>query len=359
MKKIVIVCVVVAVIAAALAVGRRVWNPPRASGSEGGEVVRVVRRSLGTEVKATGVIKPKTGAQVNVGSTVSGVVSHLHVRIGDVVEKGQLLAELDSRELTARRDAAEAALNLAEANVAYSQTDLSRKTALRTEHLIARSEFDLAQQSDAVAQQQRNQARANLEEASAQLGYARIYAPIGGVVSAVSTEEGETVAASFAAPTFVTLLDLSRLEVWAYIDETDIGRIRAGQKARFTVDTYGEREFAGRVTAVYPKPEIRDNVVDYITVLSFKTPADCILRPEMTTAVTIDLKRRENVLSLPIAAVHREQEKRFVLVKRADAIERRPVTTGIRDESYWEILTGLHEGDAVLAGEKTGGESKR
>jgi len=250
-------------------------------------------------------------------------------------------------------------VKLAEANVAYSQTDLSRKTALRTEHLIARSEFDLAQQSDAVAEQQRNQARANLEEATAQLGYARIYAPIAGVVSAVSTEEGETVAASFAAPTFVTLLDLSRLEVWAYVDETDIGRIKVGQKARFTVDTYGEREFAGRVTAVYPKPEIRDNVVDYITVLSFQTPADCILRPEMTTAVTIDLKRHENVLALPAGAVHREQQNRFVMIKRGNAIERRQVTTGIRDESYWEILTGLQEGDKVLAGDRSSPEKNK
>ena len=349
MKKVVILFVVVAAIAAAVVVGRRVLGSRRASGTEGTLLVRVTRRSLGTEVTATGVIKPMTGAQVNVGSTVSGIVSHLHVRIGDVVAKGQLLAELDSRELSARHDAAEAALKLAEANLAYSQIDLNRKLALHNAQLIARSDFDLAQQSYAVAQQQRNQARANLDDASTQLGYARIYAPIGGIVSAVSTQEGETVAASFASPTFVTLLDLSRLEVWAYVDETDIGRIRAGQKARFTVDTYGGQEFTGRVTAIYPKPEIRDNVVDYITVLRFRTPADCILRPEMTTAVTIDLTRHENVLALPVGAVHREEQNRFVLIRRGDGVERRPVTTGIRDESYWEILAGLSEGDEVLA----------
>ncbi len=351
MKRVVIVCVVVAAIATAIMVGRRILIPRRAPGPEAGAVVRVTRRSLGTEVQATGVIKPMTGAQVNVGSTVSGIVSHLHVRIGDVVQKGQLLAELDCRELAARRDAAEAALKLAEANLTWSQTDLNRKTALHTEGLISRSEFDLAQQSYAVAQQQRNEARANLEDAATQLGYGQIYAPIGGVVSAVSTQEGETVAASFASPTFVTLLDLSRLEVWAYVDETDIGRVQAGQKAHFTVDTYGDREFTGRVTAIYPKPEIRDNVVDYVTVLRFQTPADCILRPEMTTAVTIDLKRRENVLALPVAAVHREEQNRFVLIRHGDGVERRPVTTGIRDESYWEILTGLREGDEVLAGD--------
>lgn len=349
MKKVVILFVVVAAIAAAVVVGRRVLGSRRTSGTEGALLVRVTRRSLGTEVTATGVIKPMTGAQVNVGSTVSGIVSHLHVRIGDVVAKGQLLAELDSRELSARHDAAEAALKLAEANLAYSQIDLNRKLALHNAQLIARSDFDLAQQSYAVAQQQRNQASANLDDASTQLGYARIYAPIGGIVSAVSTQEGETVAASFASPTFVTLLDLSRLEVWAYVDETDIGRIRAGQKARFTVDTYGGQEFTGRVTAIYPKPEIRDNVVDYITVLRFRTPADCILRPEMTTAVTIDLTRHENALALPVGAVHREEQNRFVLIRRGDGVERRPVTTGIRDESYWEILAGLSEGDEVLA----------
>jgi len=348
-KKVLILFVVVAAIAAAVVVGRRVLGSRRASGTEGALLVRVTRRSLGTEVTATGVIKPMTGAQVNVGSTVSGIVSHLHVRIGDVVAKGQLLAELDSRELSARHDAAEAALKLAEANLAYSQIDLNRKLALHNAQLIARSDFDLAQQSYAVAQQQRNQARANLDDASTQLGYARIYAPIGGIVSAVSTQEGETVAASFASPTFVTLLDLSRLEVWAYVDETDIGRIRVGQKARFTVDTYGGQEFTGRVTAIYPKPEIRDNVVDYITVLRFRTPADCILRPEMTTAVTIDLTRHENVLALPVGAVHREEQNRFVLIRRGKGVERRPVTTGIRDESYWEILAGLGEGDEVLA----------
>ncbi len=90
-----------------------------------------------------------------------------------------------------------------------------------------------------------------------------------GVVASVSTQEGETVAASFAAPTFVTLLDLARLEVWAYVDETDIGRIHRGQDATFTVDTYGDDEFAGRVTAIYPQAEIRDNVVNYVAVIRF------------------------------------------------------------------------------------------
>lgn len=244
-----------------------------------------VQRRTETEVKATGVIKPMVGAEVRVGSRVSGVVRRLFVRIGDRVEKGQLLAELDDRDLVSRRREALAALNLARANLSYARADLDRRLGLRD--LLAPSELDVAQRAFAVAEQQTAGAQAALEAATTQLGYARIAAPIAGVVASIATQEGETVAASFAAPTFVTLLDLARLEVWAYVDETDIGRIRPGMPARFTVDTYGGEEFAGRVTAIYPKPEIRDNVVNYVTVIRFDRPRDRVLRPEMTATVRV------------------------------------------------------------------------
>lgn len=244
-----------------------------------------------TEVKATGVIKPMVGAEVRVGSRVSGVVERLFVRIGDRVEKGQLLAELDDRDLVARRREALAALNLARANLDYTRADLARKRDLR--ELLSPAELDVAQRAFAVAEQQTAGAQAALEAATTQLGYARIAAPIAGVVASIATQEGETVAASFAAPTFVTLLDLARLEVWAYVDETDIGRIRPGMPARFTVDTYGGEEFSGQVTAIYPKPEIRDNVVNYVTVIRFEAPRDRVLRPEMTATVRMSGMRDE------------------------------------------------------------------
>src|SRR6185369_3039442 len=211
--------------------------------------------------------------------------------------------------------------------------------------------LDLARQAFAVAEQQSKATRASLEDAATQLGYARIVAPIAGVVASVSTQEGETVAASFAAPTFVTLLDLARLEVWAYVDETDIGRIQKGQSASFTVDTYGDHEFAGRVTAIYPQAEIRDNVVNYITVVRFEPPRDRILRPEMTTTVRVALERHEHVLSLPLRAVRRENGRTFVFCPRGESVERRWVTTGSQDDSYVEITDGVREGDEVFIGD--------
>ena len=327
---------------------------PNASGSN---VVRVMRRDIGSQVKATGVIKPRVGAEVKVGSRISGVVKRLHVQIGDSVAQGQLLAELDDRDLVALRDQAAATLKQLEATLAYARVDLARKRELFAAKTLAQSDIDAVVRDVAVNEQQVAAAHASLDYATAQVAYARITAPITGVVASVATEEGETVAASFSAPTFLTLLDPSRLEVWAYVDETDIGRIRAGQAARFTVDTYGDEEFPGRVTAVHPTAEIRDNVVDYVTVLQFQRPRDRTLRPEMTTTVRIALATRENALAVPIRAVRWQGTRAFVLVPKRGAggqlppPERRWVKPGLKDDSYWEILDGLHEGDEVLVGD--------
>ncbi len=290
MKKLVWVLAVVAIAVLAWAVLSR----PDVQADTAPAPVRVNRRAPEAVVKATGVIKPMIGAEVRVGARVSGIVQRLYVRIGDVVAKGQLLAELDDRELVARRDQARASLKLAEANRSYGQAALTRIRNLSAERLVSANDLELAEQANEVARQQVNSAEASVEEAVTQLGYARVVAPIAGVVSAVSTQEGETVAASFAAPTFVTLLDLARLEVWAYVDETDIGRIRVGQPVRFTVDTYSGLEFEGRVTSIHPQAEIRDNVVNYVAVVTFEPPRDHILRPEMTAMVRIETNERSS-----------------------------------------------------------------
>lgn len=312
-----------------------------------GPLVRVERRRIGSTVKATGVVKPRIGAEVKVGSRVSGVVARLHVRIGDRVQRGQLLAELDTRELLARRDQAKAALAAAGATLQYARSDLARKRALGSAELLSAADLDVAERSRAVAEQQQTEAAANLDFARTQLGYSRITAPIAGIVSSVATQEGETVAASFAAPTFVTLVDLARLEVWAYVDETDIGRIEKGQCARFTVDTYPGEEFEGRVTAIYPQAEIRDNVVNYVTVVTFEPPRGRVLRPEMTTTVRIAIDLRDGVLAVPRSAVRREQGRTYVMTP---AGEKRWVTVGSRDETHYEIVDGVSEGDEVRAG---------
>ena len=253
--------------------------------------LRVIAAEAGVErasvIKASGVIKPCVGAEVRVGSRLSGVVKRLHVQVGDPVSPGQRLAELDDRELLARLDEANANHRLALAELRYASSHLERQRSIAAARVISAGDLDLAERAFAVAEQQVAAAKAAVDYAQTQLDYTVIDAPIGGVVASVATQEGETVSASFATPTFVTLIDLNRLEVWAYVDETDIGRIEPGQRATFTVDTYGAEEFSGVVTAIYPKAEIRDNVVNYIVVLRFEPRAGRTLRPEMTAIVRI------------------------------------------------------------------------
>jgi len=320
------------------------------------EPARAERRDIGSSVRATGIIKPMNGADVRVGSRISGIVKRLHAGIGDRVDAGDLLVELDATELKATVNQHEAALAMARANLKYAATDVERKRELFKNGFLSEEELDYAENAWEVAKLKLDESEANLEFSRIQLKYARVNAPISGVVSSVSVQEGETVAASFSTPTFVTILDLDRLEVWAYVDETDIGRVEVGQTASFTVDTYLDAEFAGVVSAIYPKAEIQDNVVNYIAVITIEDRQGKTLRPEMTTVVSIFMEQRENVLAVPREAVHRERGRKYVLLPGAPRPERRWVQVGWSDDTYTEIHEGLEDGQAVLVGEISHGQ---
>lgn len=326
-------------------------RPPASSAPPGMEVVRAARHDLDSVVKATGVVRPVVGAEVKVGSRASGVVERLHVRVGDRVTRGQLLAELETRELAARRDQVAAALESARAGATQAAQELGRARRLAAAQALAQSDLERAESGDALARARVSEAAAALALARVQLDQARIAAPISGVVASVTTQEGETVSAMLAAPTFVTIVDLERLELWAYVDETDIGRIQLGQAAAFSVDSYPDRTFQGRVAAIYPRAEIRDNVVNYVVVVRFAPPADRALRPEMTASVRIVLARRPDVVTVPRRALRREGGRSFVLCSQGGRPVQRTVKTGVRDESRVEIVEGLREGDEVMVGD--------
>jgi RND family efflux transporter MFP subunit len=308
----------------------------------------VTRRDMGSSVLATGIIKPRTGAEVRVGSRVSGILKRLHVNIGDRVEKGQLLGELDETEFNARYNEALASLENARAERNYAVLDLDRQRSLRENNFASQDNVDAAERVYDVAESVIKQAKANLDYARIQLGYTRIKAPISGVVASVSTQEGETVAASFTAPTFVIIIDLERLEVQAYVDETDIGRIEKGQRASFTVDTYPGIDFEGTVTAIYPKAEMKDNVVNYITIIDITGSGGHTLRPEMTTTVRIFQQKRPQVPTVPKQAVFRESGNKYVYVLNGAQQVKRQVDTGWADGKYIEITRGLEQGERII-----------
>ncbi len=186
-----------------------------------------------------------------------------------------------------------------------------------------------------------------MSSAKIRLDYTEIRAPIRGIIADVTTREGETVAASFAAPTFVTIVDLDRLEAQAYVDETDIGRILVEHEATFSVDTYPDVEFTARVTAINPKAELQNGVVNYVVLLELDGQDEHVLRPEMTAHVRLELEQRAGVLTLPRTAIQRESGRQFVRVSRGGTWVDQEIESGWRTDRKVEILNGLTEGETV------------
>jgi len=306
------------------------------------------QRDLSSSVLATGIVRPRVGAEVQVGSRVSGILAELHCDVGTRVEAGDLLAVLDPTAFEATRKQAAATLENARAERDYAESSFERKRELG-DMIVSVDEVDLARLAFRVAKAKVLQAEAALESAEIQLGFTKITAPIPGVVASVSTQVGETVAASFSSPTFVTVIDLDRLEVWAYVDETDIGRIEVGQRATFTVDTYSDAEFEGRVFAIYPTAEVRDNVVNYIAIVEILEDRGKTLRPEMTATLRVALEGGLDAFCVPNRAVQADAEGTFVLLRgpTGEAL-RRGVELGFRGREFTEIVEGLAPTESVL-----------
>ncbi len=307
----------------------------------------VIRKDISSSVLATGVIKPMVGAEVRVGSRSSGMVEHLYVGIGDYVEQGQLLAELDDDALQANLFKAEAALEIARAELEFSELNINRKRTLAEKNLLSDDDLEQAEKNHRLNQLRVEQAVADVNYVETQLTYTRILAPIAGVVATVSTQEGETVAASFSTPTFVTIINLNKLELWAYVDETDIGRIDQDQKATFRIDTYPETDFKGTVVAIYPNAVIQNTVVNYVVIIQIEDRQGKSLRPEMTANVTIQLETHENTLAVSREAVRRDRGRYVVNTQENGQLVERQVRVGWRDATHTEILEGLSEGDTV------------
>jgi multidrug efflux pump subunit AcrA (membrane-fusion protein) len=170
------------------------------------------------------------------------------------------------------------------------------------------------------------------------------------------------VAASLAAPTFLTIIDLDRLEVRAYVDETDIGRVAVGQRAAVRVDAFPGQPLVARVSAIYPKAQLVNNVVDYVVLLDLEPGSGLLLRPEMTVHVDFVLASRENALVIPRAALFVEGGRSFVRRRAESEWQERDVRTGLETPQRIEIISGLAEGDEIVADRQSyrgNGESEK
>ncbi len=355
-------------IAAAIAViviaGLIVFFVARGKGkaSKDGESFITKRGSVTHFTEQTGIIKAQVGAIVKVGTRATGVLTRLKYQVGDYVKKGELIATIDDRELLANKRNLEAQieeqkrdLEAKEAQYLYSKTNYEREERLLEKEFTTKDTVDKAKRELDVAVAQVALGKAKVKEAveklkalEVSLSYTKIYAPISGFVSQVTTQEGETVVAGLSAVNLITVIDATKLEMWIYVDETDVGRVKPGMKVEYWVDAYRDKRFSGAISLIYPQPEIKENIVYYLAILKIDPKDTAFLKPEMTTHVRIIIDEKSDVILVPNGAIRFEDGKNVVYVKVKDKAERRAVTTGIRDDKFTEIISGVSEGERVV-----------
>jgi HlyD family secretion protein len=327
-------------------------------------------------VSATGAVNAVT--TVLVGTQISGKIKHLFVDYNSPVKKGQLLAQIDPAVFEAQVGQARANLLSAKANLEKSQvmlrdtkTTLERNKILYAKNFIAKSDLDTSETNylSALAQikvseAQIEQCQAALDAAVINLRYTKILSPVKGTVISRNIDVGQTVAASFQTPTLFTIAqDLTKMQIDTNVDEADIGKVKVGQKAVFTVDAYPESPFNGKVSVVRNAPINVSNVVTYDTVIIVDNTG-LKLKPGMTANVSIEIENKQSVLRVPNAALRFKPATSVatpdqkgtkgikgpsVWILENNKPKNVKITTGISDDNYTEVISGeLAEGEQII-----------
>jgi HlyD family secretion protein len=310
-----VTALVLVVVAVAVVI---IWKTAGKANSMQYKTQDVQRGDLTVIVTATGTLEPIN--QVDVGSEVSGTIRTVEVDYNDQVKVGQVLARLDTSKLEAQVLQSKATLELARAKVLEAQAtvkearnELERLKQVRkvsggrvpSQHDLDTGEaaFQRAQAGERSARAQVSEAQAALEVNETDLSKAVIHSPINGIVLARSVEPGQTVAASLQAPVLFTLAeDLTRMELHVAVDEADVGQVKEGQEAMFTVDAYPDRTFPAQITQVRYGSQTLEGVVTYETLLNVKN-SDLSLRPGMTATAEIMVKKVKDAILVPNAAL--------------------------------------------------------
>lgn len=273
----------------------------RGSKDEQYRTEKVDRGNITMTVTATGTLSAVTTVQI--GSQVSGVIARLYADFNSRVTKGQLLAELDPTPFQQQVEQRQADVTKSKVEAANTRINYDRQVRLVKAGLSPQSDLDSARAAYEGANAQVQQSTAALNQSLTNLKYTKIVSPIDGIVVDRQYDVGQTVAASFSAPTLFSIAqDMTKMQVQADVDQSDIGRIAVGQPARFTVDSYPDQEFRGRISQIRLNATVSQNVVTYPVIIEVANP-DEKLRPKMTANVTIDVAVVRDVLRIPNSAL--------------------------------------------------------
>jgi HlyD family secretion protein len=357
------------------------------------KLAKVEKGDLAKSVVATGKVTPIT--KVEVKSKASGIVKKLYVDYGDKVKAGQLLAQLDKVEIEAQVAQSRAALEAAQANLTSSQADFERAKVdaegpdvpplkraydramgMAKDGVVSQSALDDAEKNYTMAVNKQNVAKAqvnvlkakiaqsqatveqdqaNLKQLEEQLSYTDIVSPIDGIVLSRDVEIGDAVSSILvlgsSATLVMTLGDTSEVYVKGKVDESDIGKVYLGQRARIKVESFKDKTFDGKVTKISPMGVEKDNVTTFEVRVSIQNPGG-ELKAEMTANAEIILEEHKNVLQIPEGAILYDKDKKASVEipdpKGKDGKDKVAVNIGISNGAKTEVLSGLKEGDQVV-----------
>lgn len=322
------------------------------------ELVTVSRQSLKSTVSATGTIRPVDSVEVS--SKITARIKSVLVKENDVVKAGQTVAILDGKDYEATKD--QASYKVANTRSKYNRAEYLYSIGAKSKEELEDAEYDY------------DTAESSLSKTESDLAETVITAPMDGIVVGEPKTAGTMAVQGNSNPTVImTIADLSRKQILAKVDETDIGSVRVGQKATFTVDTYTGRTFTATVSKISQTDVTNSwntnssnsssssssaSVIYYYVVLDVDDP-DNLLLPAMTARVEIVTDEKENALAVPISALKTDSTGSYVMVqlegvgKDGISQEKRYVTTGIYSDEYVEILDGLSDGDRLAISYKS------
>jgi len=310
-------------------------------------------------VTSLGKLKPKD--YVDVGTQVSGQLKKVAVQIGDRVQKGDLIAEVDATvyetrirtdrsnldSLQAQLTQQKAELDLAERQAARNRQLFNEKAASQESLETSEAAFQVAGARVAATQAQIKAAQAALDGDLANLGYTKIYAPMAGTVVSQTSLQGQTVNANQSAPVIVQIADLDTMTVWAQVAEADVSKIQPGMPAYFSTLGDAGTRWQGTVRQVLPTPETVNDVVLY-NVLVDVDNSELKLMSQMTVQVFFVLDQARGVPVVPLSALRQERDGWSARVAAGDGVQRRSVQLGVTSRTEAQVVAGLAAGDKLL-----------
>jgi macrolide-specific efflux system membrane fusion protein len=347
--------------ACALLAAGYVWVGARASEPAAEHATALVERGdIEDSISALGSLQPREF--VDVGTQVSGQLKKVLVSVGDTVERGSLVAEIDPAVFAARVEAGKATLRSLAAQIeeksaqhAFASRQYERNAVMFKENAISQDVLEAsatarrvsAAQIDTLRAQQ-DQTSANLNVEQTNLGYTRIHAPIAGTVVALLARQGQTLNANQQAPVILRVAKLDRMTVVAQVSEVDVVRVKPGMKAYFNTLGRPDRRWTGKVRQILPTPETINNVVLYHVLFDVEN-TDRELQTQMSAQVQFVLAQAKDALVVPVAALRKGSRKQSYTVRvvKDEGFEEREVKVGITNRTRAEIVSGLAEGEEV------------